>query len=140
MATPSRGRKYVDEETRARRGARSGSTKEAALELEGVVEEALPNTMFRVKLDNGHTVLGHIPGKLRKHYIRILPGDRVTLELSPYDLVSGQFGCPRRCSLSLAPHGLGDTGEVGGSRRWRSRLRPRAPVVGGGVPRSARGR
>jgi translation initiation factor IF-1 len=88
---PSRGRRYVDEETRAKREARAGSTKEAALELEGVVEEALPNTMFRVKLDNGHTVLGHISGKMRKHYIRILPGDRVTVELSPYDLTRGRI-------------------------------------------------
>jgi translation initiation factor IF-1 len=88
---PSRRRGPVDAETRAKREARSGSTKEAALELEGVVEEALPNTMFRVKLDNGHTVLGHISGKMRKHYIRILPGDRVTVELSPYDLTRGRI-------------------------------------------------
>lgn len=87
---PSR-RTSVDAETRAKREARSGSTKEAALELEGVVEEALPNTMFRVQLDNGHTVLGHISGKMRKHYIRILPGDRVTVELSPYDLTRGRI-------------------------------------------------
>lgn len=84
-------RRYVDEETRAKREARAGSEKEAALELEGVVEEALPNTMFRIKLDNGHTVLGHISGKMRKHYIRILPGDRVTVELSPYDLTRGRI-------------------------------------------------
>jgi translation initiation factor IF-1 len=88
---PSRARKYVDEETRAKREARAGTQKEAALELEGVVEESLPNTMFRVKLDNGHTVLGHISGKMRKHYIRILPGDRVTVELSPYDLTRGRI-------------------------------------------------
>lgn len=84
-------RRYVDEETRAKREARAGSEKEAALELEGVVEEALPNTMFRIKLDNGHSVLGHISGKMRKHYIRILPGDRVTVELSPYDLTRGRI-------------------------------------------------
>jgi translation initiation factor IF-1 len=84
-------RRYVDEETRAKREAREGSQKEAALELEGVVEEALPNTMFRIKLDNGHSVLGHISGKMRKHYIRILPGDRVTVELSPYDLTRGRI-------------------------------------------------
>ncbi|HVM21624.1 MAG TPA: translation initiation factor IF-1 [Egibacteraceae bacterium] len=81
----------ADAETRAKREARAGSTKEAALELEGVVEEALPNTMFRVTLDNGHSVLGHISGKMRKHYIRILPGDRVTVELSPYDLTRGRI-------------------------------------------------
>ena len=53
--------------------------------------EALPNTMFRVKLDNGHTVLGHISGKMRRYYIRILPGDRVKVELSPYDLTRGRI-------------------------------------------------
>ncbi len=84
-------RRSADPETRAKREARSGSTKEAALELEGVVEEALPNTMFRIKLDNGHSVLGHISGKMRKHYIRILPGDRVTVEVSPYDLTRGRI-------------------------------------------------
>ena len=60
--------------------------KEEAIELEGEVVEALPNTMFRVKLDNDHEVLAHISGKMRMHYIRILPGDRVKVELSPYDL------------------------------------------------------
>lgn len=59
--------------------------------MEGVIHEALPNTMFRVELDNGHLVLGHISGKMRKHYIRILPGDRVTVELSPYDLTRGRI-------------------------------------------------
>jgi len=88
---PSRRSGQVDAETRAKREARAGTQKEAALELEGVVEEALPNTMFRIKLDNDHTVLGHISGKMRKHYIRILPGDRVTVELSPYDLTRGRI-------------------------------------------------
>ncbi|MGI9018560.1 MAG: translation initiation factor IF-1 [Euzebya sp.] len=81
----------MDEETRAKRDARTGSQKEEALEMEGVIEEALPNTMFRVKLDNGHNILGHISGKMRKHYIRILPGDRVTVEVSPYDLTRGRI-------------------------------------------------
>ncbi len=52
--------------------------------------EALPNTMFRIDLENGHRILGHISGKMRKHYIRILPGDKVTVELSPYDLTRGR--------------------------------------------------
>jgi translation initiation factor IF-1 len=65
--------------------------KEEVIEVEGEVVEALPNTMFRVKLDNGHTVLGHISGKMRRYYIRILPGDRVKLELSPYDLTRGRI-------------------------------------------------
>jgi translation initiation factor IF-1 len=70
---------------------RAGPKKEAALQVEGAIVEALPNTMFRVDLDNGHRVLGHISGKMRKHYIRILPGDRVTVELSPYDLTRGRI-------------------------------------------------
>jgi translation initiation factor IF-1 len=66
-------------------------TKEEAIEVEGVVVEPLPNAMFRVKLDNDHVVLAHISGKMRKYYIRILPGDRVTVELSPYDLTRGRI-------------------------------------------------
>jgi translation initiation factor IF-1 len=65
--------------------------KEEQIELEGVVEETLPNTMFRVKLDNGHTIIAHISGKMRKHYIRILTGDRVRVEMSPYDLSKGRI-------------------------------------------------
>jgi translation initiation factor IF-1 len=65
--------------------------KEEAIEVEGSVLEPLPNAMFRVKLDNGHVVLAHISGKMRKFYIRILPGDRVTVELSPYDLTRGRI-------------------------------------------------
>lgn len=65
--------------------------KEEAIELEGEVVEALPNTMFKVELDNGHVVLAHISGKMRMHYIRILPGDRVKVELSPYDLTRGRI-------------------------------------------------
>ena len=64
--------------------------KEDVIEVEGTVVEALPNTNFRVKLDNGHIILAHISGKLRMNYIRILPGDKVTLELSPYDLTRGR--------------------------------------------------
>jgi translation initiation factor IF-1 len=65
--------------------------KEEPIEVEGVVVEPLPNAMFRVKLDNGHVVLAHISGKMRMHYIRILPGDRVMVELSPYDLSRGRI-------------------------------------------------
>ncbi|MCO6452064.1 MAG: translation initiation factor IF-1 [Caldilineales bacterium] len=61
------------------------------MEVDGTVVEALPNTMFRVELDNGHTVLAHISGKMRMYYIRILLGDRVTVELSPYDLTRGRI-------------------------------------------------
>ena len=61
------------------------------IEIEGTVVEKLPNTMFRVELENGHVVLAHISGKLRQNFIRILPGDKVTLELSPYDLTHGRI-------------------------------------------------
>ena len=66
-------------------------SKEEAIEVEGSVLEPLPNAMFKVELDNGHVVLAHISGKMRKYYIRILPGDRVTVELSPYDLSRGRI-------------------------------------------------
>ncbi len=65
--------------------------KEGAIELEGTVVEPLPNAMFKVELENGHQVLAHISGKMRMHYIKILPGDRVTVELSPYDLDRGRI-------------------------------------------------
>ena len=62
-----------------------------SIELEGTVLEKLPNAMFRVELENGHEILAHISGKLRMNYIRILPGDKVTLEMSPYDLTKGRI-------------------------------------------------
>ncbi len=65
--------------------------KKESIEVEGVVVEPLPNAMFRVELSNGHKVLAHISGKIRLHYIRILPGDRVLVELSPYDLSRGRI-------------------------------------------------
>jgi len=65
--------------------------KEDHIEMEGTVVETLPNTMFRVELDNGHVVTAHISGKMRKHYIRILRGDKVTVELTPYDLSKGRI-------------------------------------------------
>jgi translation initiation factor IF-1 len=65
-------------------------TKRERIEVEGKVITVLPNTMFRVELANGHQVLAHISGKMRKHYIKILPGDRVLVELSPYDLTRGR--------------------------------------------------
>ena len=66
-------------------------TKEDAIEVEGTVVEPLPNAMFRVELENKHIVLAHISGKMRMHFIRILPGDKVTVELSPYDLSRGRI-------------------------------------------------
>ena len=65
--------------------------KEEALELEGVVTEALANTQFRVQLDAGHTIIAHVAGRMRKNFIRIVPGDRVRVELSPYDLTKGRI-------------------------------------------------
>ncbi|MHC9539392.1 MAG: translation initiation factor IF-1 [Vulcanimicrobiota bacterium] len=65
--------------------------KEEAIEVEGTVMEALPNAMFRVELPNGHKVLAHVSGKIRMNFIRILPGDKVTIELSPYDLTRGRI-------------------------------------------------
>ena len=66
-------------------------SKEDVIEIEGVVVEKLPNAMFKVVLENGHQVLAHITGKLRKNFIRILPGDKVTMEMSPYDLTKGRI-------------------------------------------------
>ncbi|MBT3181633.1 MAG: translation initiation factor IF-1 [Deltaproteobacteria bacterium] len=65
--------------------------KEEAIQVEGKVLETLPNAMFRVELENGHKVLAHVSGKMRMHFIKILPGDKVTLELSPYDLTRGRI-------------------------------------------------
>ncbi|MBI3322338.1 MAG: translation initiation factor IF-1 [Candidatus Omnitrophica bacterium] len=65
--------------------------KEEGIQVEGVVMEALPNARFRVQLENGHQILAHVAGKMRMHFIRILPGDKVTVELSPYDLARGRI-------------------------------------------------
>ena len=65
--------------------------KEEAIQMQGVVKETLPNTIFRVELENGHTITAHISGKMRKDYIRILTGDKVTVELTPYDLTKGRI-------------------------------------------------
>jgi translation initiation factor IF-1 len=74
----------------AKNKEKTSSGKEEGIQVEGTVIEPLPNAMFRVELDNGHRVLAHISGKMRMHYIRILPGDRVLVELSPYDLTRGR--------------------------------------------------
>ena len=66
-------------------------SKEDVIQMQGEVEESLPNATFRIKLENGHVVLGHISGKMRMHYIRILPGDKVGVEMSPYDLTRGRI-------------------------------------------------
>jgi len=66
-------------------------SKEDVIQMQGEVEESLPNATFRIKLENGHVVLGHISGKMRMHYIKILPGDKVRVEMSPYDLSKGRI-------------------------------------------------
>jgi translation initiation factor IF-1 len=81
---PIRPKKRVDQEEEVR------TAKPDAIEVTGTVVEPLPNAMFRVELENGHIVLAHISGKMRKHFIRILRGDKVTVELSPYDLSRGR--------------------------------------------------
>ena len=70
---------------------KEGTGKEDAIQVEGKVVEPLPNAMFRVEMDNGHRVLAHVSGRMRMHRIRILPGDKVTMELSPYDLTRGRI-------------------------------------------------
>ncbi|MFH1643995.1 MAG: translation initiation factor IF-1 [bacterium] len=65
--------------------------KEGVIVIDGIVEKALPNAMFQVKLEGGHTVLAHVSGKMRMHYIKLLPGDKVAVELSPYDLTKGRI-------------------------------------------------
>ena len=65
--------------------------KQDVIEIDGIVEDTLPNAMFKVKLANGHTILAHVSGKIRMNYIRILPGDKVTIEFSPYDLTRGRI-------------------------------------------------
>jgi translation initiation factor IF-1 len=72
-------------------GAFGAMAKQESIQVEATVEETLPNASFKIKLDNDHQVLAHISGKMRKHYIRILPGDRVLVELSPYDLSRGRI-------------------------------------------------
>ena len=66
-------------------------SKQDVIEVDGIVEDTLPNAMFKVKLQNGHVIMAHVSGKIRMHYIRILPGDRVTVEMSPYDLTRGRI-------------------------------------------------
>ncbi|AEN99499.1 MULTISPECIES: translation initiation factor IF-1 [Fructilactobacillus] len=66
-------------------------SKDNVIEVEGKITETLPNAMFKVELENGHAILAHVSGKIRMHYIKILPGDRVTVEMSPYDLTKGRI-------------------------------------------------
>ena len=79
------------------------ASKEDKLEVEGTVIELLPNTQFMVELDNGHKVLSYLSGRMRKHYIRILLGDRVALEMSPYDMARGRITFRQRKQAAAAP-------------------------------------
>lgn len=81
----------VDYTLRCKRKGAGLMAKEEAIQVEGTIIEPLPNAMFRVELENGHRVLAHISGKMRMHFIKILPGDQVTVELSPYDLTRGRI-------------------------------------------------
>lgn len=72
-------------------GSSGGTGKEDVIEAKGVISEPLPNAMFRVELENGHKLLAHVSGKMRMHFIRILPGDKVLVEISPYDLTRGRI-------------------------------------------------
>jgi translation initiation factor IF-1 len=89
--TGQRGRLVRPGAAAGKRSAEDMPKKDGAIEIEGRIVESLPNAFFRVELDNGHKVLAHISGKMRMHYIRILPDDRVVVELSPYDLSRGRI-------------------------------------------------
>lgn len=92
QSTPAkRGRGSVTPSTAATDTSGPRRTNPDAIAVDGVVQEALPNAQFTVKLENGHEVLGHLGGRMRKNYIRVLPGDRVVVELSPYDLTRGRI-------------------------------------------------
>ena len=85
------GRRHAPAKKKADKVAKTATPKEEAIEVEGTIVEPLPNAMFRVELANGHRVLAHVSGKIRMNFIRILPGDRVLVELSPYDLTHGRI-------------------------------------------------
>jgi translation initiation factor IF-1 len=91
MARRRGGRPARAKKAPAEKAAKTATSKEEAIEVEGTIVEPLPNAMFRVELTNGHRVLAHVSGKIRMNFIRILPGDRVLVELSPYDLSHGRI-------------------------------------------------
>ena len=91
MARRRGGRPARAKKASAEKAAKTAMPKEEAIEVEGTIVEPLPNAMFRVELANGHRVLAHVSGKIRMNFIRILPGDRVLVELSPYDLSHGRI-------------------------------------------------
>ncbi|MBV8489534.1 MAG: translation initiation factor IF-1, partial [Candidatus Eremiobacteraeota bacterium] len=91
MARRRGGSRPARKKSSADKAAKTATPKEEAIEVEGTIVEPLPNAMFRVELANGHRVLAHVSGKIRMNFIRILPGDRVLVELSPYDLTHGRI-------------------------------------------------
>ena len=102
--------------------------REDHIEMEGVVVDTLPNTMFRVELENGHVVTAHISGKMRKHYIRILTGDKVKVELTPYDLSKGRIVYSPRCPASTNNAPSVDRALCTGGRPRHVTARRRAPT------------
>jgi len=118
-------------------------SKDDVIEMEGTILETLPNTMFRVKLENGHVVTAHISGRMRKNYIRILTGDKVKVEMTPYDLTKGRITYRmNRVQDALTPCSTGmydDTGSRSFGRRkegYIGRLQPTAAVHLGGLKRT----
>jgi translation initiation factor IF-1 len=91
MNGPRADRKKETNEGRKGTEGTNGMSKTGTIEQDGVIKEALSNAMFRVELENGHVIIAHISGKMRMHYIRILPGDKVKVEMSPYDLSKGRI-------------------------------------------------
>ena len=91
MVKQRRGQQRKETVKRKKKQKREHKVKEDVIKVDGVVKETLPNAMFRVEIEGGHIVLGHVSGKMRMFYIKILPGDRVALELSPYDLTRGRI-------------------------------------------------
>ena len=116
--------------------------KEEAIEVEGIVKEALPNTMFRVELQNKHVILAHLSGKMRKHYIRIVPGDTVRVAMSPYDLTKGRI-IYRNSPAFCCPHPLFMIIQITPLPPWRSlgvyasRTRPLSLIWASAASRSS---
>lgn len=93
-------------------------SKEESIELTGTVIETLPNTMFRVQLENGHTINAHISGRMRKHYIRILTGDKVKIEMTPYDLTKGRIVFREKWSINEVNTERSKPSDSEGEQKW----------------------
>ncbi len=124
---PDRARK------KAEKAAQTATPKEEAIEVEGTIVEPLPNAMFRVELSNGHKVLAHVSGKIRMNFIRILPGDRVLVELSPYDLDSRQNNLPIQIEPAINSSSPASTGRAYSDRKDKAPRCPGGPTEVGGA-------